>query len=480
MKAGMDRKTARKYVAAGKLPSEMAQPRDWRTREDPFAEDWPEVEALLRETPALEAKTLFEVLSAKYPGRYEAGQLRTLQRRVRLWRATQGPDREVLFAQQHRPGRGGADGLHVRPRSSASRSPASCSRTCSASSCCRTPIGSGRRSACPSRWRRCARACSVRSSSSDACRATTRPTTRRRRRTASPTERRRLRGRQAPLQRRVPRAHAALRDDAAHDGDRREGAKRRRRERATARSSAGSSRRSWCAAAATSTTSTHGSRFIDDVLRKANAGARTARRRGHRGDAPSSTSRSSRSSSRRTSASASGAPCGSSTARTRSRRGSSARCVRVRIFEDRIEVYFAATRAARVRAPPSAAICIASTTGTSSGRSCASPARSRATSTARRCSRRSSSAARTTRSRRRTTAPKGDLEYLRILHLAASTHRGRRRGRARRALAREGEPITSDAVKALVTTSRDADGARLAAPDVDLAAYDALLAEVGT
>jgi len=104
MKAGMDRKTARKYVAAGKLPSEMTVPRDWRTREDPFAEHWPEVEALVRETPALEAKTLFEVLSAKYPDRYQAGQLRTLQRRVRLWRATQGPDRAVTFAQQHRPG----------------------------------------------------------------------------------------------------------------------------------------------------------------------------------------------------------------------------------------------------------------------------------------------------------------------------------------------------------------------------------------
>ena len=104
MKAGMDRKTARKYVAAGKLPSEMTVPRDWRTREDPFAEHWPEVEALVRETPALEAKTLFEVLSAKYPDRYEAGQLRTLQRRVRVWRATQGPERAVTFAQQHRPG----------------------------------------------------------------------------------------------------------------------------------------------------------------------------------------------------------------------------------------------------------------------------------------------------------------------------------------------------------------------------------------
>jgi hypothetical protein len=93
MKAGMDRETARKYATAGTLPSAMIKPRDRRTREDPFAEHWPEVEALLRETPALEAKTLFEVLVEKYPGRYEQGQLRTLQRRVKAWRAEQGPDK---------------------------------------------------------------------------------------------------------------------------------------------------------------------------------------------------------------------------------------------------------------------------------------------------------------------------------------------------------------------------------------------------
>ncbi len=60
----------------------MRAPRDWRTRQDPFEEHWPEVTALLDESPALEAKTVFEVLSDKYPGRYEAGQLRTLQRHV--------------------------------------------------------------------------------------------------------------------------------------------------------------------------------------------------------------------------------------------------------------------------------------------------------------------------------------------------------------------------------------------------------------
>ena len=104
MRAGMDRKTARTYVQGGKLLSERVEPRGWRTREDPFVEHWPELEALLREAPALEAKTLFEVLVQKYPQRYEEGQLRTLQRRVKLWRAEQGPDKEAMLAQQHRPG----------------------------------------------------------------------------------------------------------------------------------------------------------------------------------------------------------------------------------------------------------------------------------------------------------------------------------------------------------------------------------------
>ena len=104
MKAGMDRKTARKYADAQRLPSEMRVAHVWRTRADPFAAHWPEVEALLRSSPALEAKTLFEALQAKYPGRYQDGQLRTLQRRIKAWRAEQGPDKDVVLAQQHRPG----------------------------------------------------------------------------------------------------------------------------------------------------------------------------------------------------------------------------------------------------------------------------------------------------------------------------------------------------------------------------------------
>ena len=104
MRAGMDRKTARKYVNGGKLPSELVKVRDWRTHEDAFREHWGELETMLIESPALEAKTLFEVLLEKYPGRYEEGQLRTLQRRVKAWRAECGPDKDVVLAQRHRPG----------------------------------------------------------------------------------------------------------------------------------------------------------------------------------------------------------------------------------------------------------------------------------------------------------------------------------------------------------------------------------------
>jgi hypothetical protein len=60
---------------------------------------------LVDANPGLEAKTLFEALQREHPGRFADGQLRTLQRRLKHWRATEGPGREVFFAQKHVPGR---------------------------------------------------------------------------------------------------------------------------------------------------------------------------------------------------------------------------------------------------------------------------------------------------------------------------------------------------------------------------------------
>jgi transposase len=103
-KAGMDEKTARKYRRLGRLPSEVKQPHRWRTRPDPFAEVWGDVREKLETNPGLEAKTLFEDLQRRYPGRFADGQLRTFQRRVKAWRAQEGPAKEVFFPQVHRPG----------------------------------------------------------------------------------------------------------------------------------------------------------------------------------------------------------------------------------------------------------------------------------------------------------------------------------------------------------------------------------------
>jgi Mu transposase-like protein len=103
-KAGMCEQTARKYLRSGKLPSEAAAPHTWRTRTDPFDAVWDEVTVLLDMNAGLEAKTLFEDLQRRYPGHFADGQLRTLQRRVKVWRALEGPEREVFFAQTHLPG----------------------------------------------------------------------------------------------------------------------------------------------------------------------------------------------------------------------------------------------------------------------------------------------------------------------------------------------------------------------------------------
>ena len=103
-KAGMDIKTARKYLRARMLPSELKPARHWRTRDDEFADVWPEVKEQLRENPGLEAKTIFAALQRNYPERFADGQLRTLQRKVKHWRATEGPAREVFFTQEHRAG----------------------------------------------------------------------------------------------------------------------------------------------------------------------------------------------------------------------------------------------------------------------------------------------------------------------------------------------------------------------------------------
>ncbi len=104
-KAGMDEKTARKYIRSGDLPSEYRSEHTWQTREDPFSQDWESIKQMLEINPGLEAKTIFESLQREKPGEFSDGQLRTLQRRIKVWRATEGDCKEVFFDQVHHPAR---------------------------------------------------------------------------------------------------------------------------------------------------------------------------------------------------------------------------------------------------------------------------------------------------------------------------------------------------------------------------------------
>ena len=103
-RAGMSVRTARTYERLGQLPSRLKQPRSYRTRPDPFAADWPWVVSQLERDAALQATTLFALLGTLHPGRYQSGQVRTLQEHIAAWRARHGPTQEVIFPQIHRPG----------------------------------------------------------------------------------------------------------------------------------------------------------------------------------------------------------------------------------------------------------------------------------------------------------------------------------------------------------------------------------------
>jgi hypothetical protein len=98
------RKTVAKYERLNQLPSELQQPRQYRTRPNPFLEDWPTIEKMLENAPSLEAKALFEWLCEQHPGRYQSGQLRTFQRHVATWRAL-NQDQVAVLEQIHHPGK---------------------------------------------------------------------------------------------------------------------------------------------------------------------------------------------------------------------------------------------------------------------------------------------------------------------------------------------------------------------------------------
>ena len=96
-KAGISVRSGRR-IEKGERPA--IQERNWRTRQDPFEAVWEsELMPLLDREPSLTGITLWDYLDEKYPEQYPERLLRTLQRRVKHWQATQGPEKEVMFRQ---------------------------------------------------------------------------------------------------------------------------------------------------------------------------------------------------------------------------------------------------------------------------------------------------------------------------------------------------------------------------------------------
>lgn len=103
----MSERSGRRIERAGTRPSQQPR-RYWRSRSDPFAAVWDsEIVPLLQSAPRLMAITLLRKLQEERPGCFPDGVLRTLQRRIRQWRAMEGPAKEVFFPQDHAPGERG-------------------------------------------------------------------------------------------------------------------------------------------------------------------------------------------------------------------------------------------------------------------------------------------------------------------------------------------------------------------------------------
>src|SRR3954467_12006216 len=101
-KAGFSAATAYRIEQDPRLPSQKKAPRVGRRR-DPLAAVWSsEVVPLLQSTPGLRSIAIFDEMRRRHP-EIDPGIRRTLERRVRAWRALNGAEQDVIFRQEHPP-----------------------------------------------------------------------------------------------------------------------------------------------------------------------------------------------------------------------------------------------------------------------------------------------------------------------------------------------------------------------------------------
>jgi len=105
-KAGISMATAYRIETDPRLPSQKTMSRG-RRRPDPLANVWEsEIVPMLEAAPGVRAVAIFEEISRRHLD-FPTGVRRTLERRVARWRALNGPSRDVMFRQEHPPGRMG-------------------------------------------------------------------------------------------------------------------------------------------------------------------------------------------------------------------------------------------------------------------------------------------------------------------------------------------------------------------------------------
>jgi hypothetical protein len=103
-KAGFSTSAAYRFEHDPRLPSQKKRPRG-RRRPDPLEAVWDsEIVPMIANAPGLRPIAVLEEIRRRHP-EIGAGVRRTLERRIRSWRALNGPDRDVVFRQEHAPGR---------------------------------------------------------------------------------------------------------------------------------------------------------------------------------------------------------------------------------------------------------------------------------------------------------------------------------------------------------------------------------------
>ena len=105
-KADISRATGYRIAQDPRLPSQKVQPRG-RRRPDPLEAIFDtEVVPLLKEAPGLRPVAIFEEILRRHH-ELSPSVRRTLERRIRSWRAKHGAEQDVIFRQVHEPGRMG-------------------------------------------------------------------------------------------------------------------------------------------------------------------------------------------------------------------------------------------------------------------------------------------------------------------------------------------------------------------------------------